>query len=259
MSPITSKDYLGVFLISPMFVVIVGVLILPFSSYIASIVVKIGLGLLFFVFLYFFFFYFFGKKIVYASKRREKWLTEELKAIPHDSSFYFDLIQLAETKGWSILENGKRELKLNGLIAGQSFDVFAVYESVAGDLRQIVDNISITFPISNGPKISIMEGKLYGLLGEYVFKDTGLGNITVTGEDNPISRNVLTKCKNEIQALIAPERNNVRVMTFEAGKLSVDLNSDGDENGDTFLDVILDRLAKIVRCYDSTVNENKRV
>jgi hypothetical protein len=259
MSPITTQDYLGVFLISPILVCIIGVLILPFSSRVAGTVVKIGVGLLFFVILYFLFFYFFGKKITYKSKRREKWFSEEAKAIPHSSSYYFDLIELAKTKGWNIVANGKRELRLNGMIGGQSFEVCAVYESVAGDIKQIVDTISVALPINIGPKISITEGRLYGLLGEHVIKNTGLEEVAVTGEDNKASRDFLIKSKNEIEALVASERNNVRVMTFEAGKLSVDLNSDSDENGDTFLDIILSSLAKIAGYYNSALHQNKNV
>lgn len=256
MSPITTNDYFGVFLMSPVFITIIGVLILPFSSHIAGIVVKIGLGLLIFVLLYFLFFYFFGKKVVYKSKRREVWLTEELKAIPHTRSYYFDLIELANTKGWNVKENGKTELQLKGSVSNLPFEVFAVYESVATDIKYIVDTISITVSVENGPKISITEGKLYGLLGENIIKGLGLKNITVTGEGNSGNKNFIVENKKEIQALMSPERHNVRVMTFEAGKLSVDLNSDADKNGDTCLGSIIDQLASIARNYNYAFNQN---
>lgn len=189
----------------------------------------------------------FGKPIV--SKRAE---VQSKRGLSLNKQYFFDLIDEAKRAGWEVIEKNPYEITIKGLEKGISFEIYASYSKSWGKKKSRSENLTVNFLIKNGPTFYFTQGNLPGLFGEKIIGKNriNLNGVTPIGEETPEVVNFIVQNKSNVEYLFK-EKDYLSELHFEDGQMDCVILNDMDNEGNTKIKEIIEKLAYLATNFNA--------
>lgn len=256
---VTNFSYLLLIVGIPFFFFILTAIASAFNETVATFfMILTGISLVIIVLSLIVLIIFFGKRI--KCKRLDEYLKNQSWKMPSISDlykptnkmqkpFFYDLIDLANARGWTVKEISNTEITIEGteIVPFKFFASYYTERKSKGGIRHVQD-MYLVFEVSKTLDFYLCQGNLPGWFGEKIIKipHNELKDVTAIGQDTDEVRDIILSNKQHIERLFH-DLGLITEITFANGEMTVEIESDTNAQGDTLLEEIIKLSAQLVR------------